>query len=179
MPNQVIPAFDFSDAEALSVDERISVSVERARATIAEFGLAQFHDAPMIPPGASEEEIALLERQLGVALPAEYKRFLGSYRYLLLDDGFSIGGFDFEGVHYSEAPWVSDEHNAPTEYLVFGAYCAYADGDQLMFDLSTTDQPVVAYLHEHGPLFEAYAPSFSLALWRLVAEEAAGARRTP
>jgi hypothetical protein len=28
----------------------------------------------------------------------------------------------------------------------------------------------VAYLHEHGPLIEDYAPSFSLALWRLVSE---------
>ena len=29
---------------------------------------------------------------------------------------------------------------------------------------------VVAYLHEHGPLYEGFAPSFSLALWRMVHE---------
>jgi hypothetical protein len=31
--------------------------------------------------------------------------------------------------------------------------------------------PVVAYLHQHGPSFERYAPSFSLALWRMLNEE--------
>jgi hypothetical protein len=41
-----------------------------------------------------------------------------------------------------------------------------------MFDLTDPARPVVAYLHEHGPLFENYAPSFSLALWRLVHETA-------
>jgi hypothetical protein len=43
-------------------------------------------------------------------------------------------------------------------------------GDQLMFDLSKPAQPVVAYLHEHGPRIELFAPSFSLALWRLVSD---------
>jgi hypothetical protein len=39
-----------------------------------------------------------------------------------------------------------------------------------MFDLDDPSTSVVAYLHEHGPLIENYAPSFSLALWRLVSE---------
>jgi hypothetical protein len=39
-----------------------------------------------------------------------------------------------------------------------------------MFDLSEPGTPVIAYLHEHGPLFEIYALSFSFALWRLVHE---------
>jgi hypothetical protein len=53
---------------------------------------------------------------------------------------------------------------------VFGHYWRYADGDQLLFDLDDPATPVVAYLHEHGPLYEQYAPSFSLALWRMVNE---------
>jgi hypothetical protein len=54
---------------------------------------------------------------------------------------------------------------------VFANYWPFADGDQLMFDLSDPSHPVVAYLHDYGPLYEAHAPSFSLALWRLVFEK--------
>ena len=70
----------------------------------------------------------------------------------------------------TEVPWVSEQHRTGEKYLVFANYWRYADGDQLMFDLSGPSQPVVAYLHEHGPLFKFDAPSFSLALWRLVHE---------
>ena len=103
-------------------------------------------------------------------LPDEYRQFLMISRYLKIDDGFEVGGLDHEGVYVTEVPWVSRKHRPGVDYLVFANYWRYADGDQLMFDLSEPSQPVVAYLHEHGPLFEAYAPSFSLALWRLVHE---------
>jgi hypothetical protein len=92
------------------------------------------------------------------------------HRYLLLGDGMNIGGLDHDGVHHAEHLWVSTEHAPDVKYLVFGAYWAHADGDQLMFDLSKPTQPIVAYLHEHGPRIEPFAPSFSLALWRLVSD---------
>ena len=119
MLNQVIPAFDFSDVAALSVEERIARSIERARELIAKYGLAQFHDAPMIPHGATADELAVLERELGVSLPPEYRVFLARHRSLLLDDGYDIGGLDHAGVHYCEPLWVSDQHDTTTKYLVF------------------------------------------------------------
>ena len=40
-----------------------------------------------------------------------------------------------------------------------------------MFDLGEAGGAVVAYLHERGPLYESFAPTFSLALWRMVHED--------
>jgi hypothetical protein len=65
---------------------------------------------------------------------------------------------------------MSKNHRAPFRYLVFADYWQYADGDHLMFDLNDEAIPVVAHLHEHW-LIEYFAPSFSLALWRMVHEE--------
>ena len=128
-------------------------------------------EAPCVPDaGASENEIQELESRLGLPLPAEYRQFLGLCRYLKMSDGTEIGGFSHEGVQVTENPWLSDEHRPGVKYLVFANYWRYAEGDQLMFDITDPSRPVVAYLHEHGPLFEFYAPSFSLALWRLVHE---------
>ncbi len=124
----------------------------------------------MCSGAATEEELSDLEDQLGASLPKEYRSFLSTCRYLKIDDGIEIGGFDHNGVYVTEMPWISEEHRPGKKYLVFADYWQYADGDQLMFDLSEKDLPVIAYLHEHGPLFEFYAPSFSLALWRLVHE---------
>ena len=59
----------------------------------------------------------------------------------------------------------------PGRFLVFGDCWRFADGDQLMFRLDTPDCPVVLYLHEdRPPTVEPFAPSFSLALWRMVHE---------
>jgi hypothetical protein len=128
-------------------------------------------EAPCVPStGASEDELQQMESELGIPLPSEYRQFLATCRYLKLEDGTEIGGFDYNGLFVVQSPWVSDQHRSGVQYLVFANYWRYADGDQLMFDLSDPTYPVVAYLHEHGPLYEAYAPSFSLALWRLVHE---------
>jgi hypothetical protein len=81
-----------------------------------------------------------------------------------------IGGFAHDGVHVVAHPWISTEHCSDRRYLVFGELWQFADGDDLMFDLSDPSTPVVLYLHEHGPSFERYAPSLSLALWRMVSE---------
>ena len=65
---------------------------------------------------------------------------------------------------------MSTEHLRGSRYLVFGHYWAYADGDQLLYDVDSQSAKVIAYLHEHGPLYESYAPSLSLALWRMIDE---------
>jgi hypothetical protein len=126
-------------------------------------------DVPCVPPGATEAEIQEFEQTNGVALPSEYREFLKVARYLKIDDGMEVGGLPLE-LSITETPWVSRDHRRGVKYLVFANYWYYADGDQLMFDLSEPGQPIVAYLHDHGPLFEAFAPTFSLALWRLIHE---------
>ena len=171
---KVVPPFDFTDAERLSLPDRLARSLERARLLLSANGYQGFSDFPCIPTGASEAELATFESRLGgTPLPHEYREFLKLSRYVKIDDGIEIGGLAHEGVYVTERPWVSEKHRSGEKYLVFANYWRYADGDQLLFDLSEPGRPVVAYLHEHGPLFEDYAPSFSLALWRLV-HEAAG-----
>jgi hypothetical protein len=155
----------------LSLPARFTQSLEIARSVVAQNGYQDICDFPCVPEaGAHEEELAQLESEIGRPLPAEYREFLKLCRYLKIDDGCEVGGLSHNGVSVTERPWVSDEHRADVTYLVFANYWRFADGDQLMFDLSDESFPVVAYLHEHGPLYEAYAPSFSLALWRLVHE---------
>lgn len=153
------------------MSERFERSLRRARELLAANGYQEVSDFPCIPGGASDAELKEFEAQhVGASLPDEYREFLKMCRYLKIDDSREVGGLDHEGVYVTEVPWISDEHRAGVTYLVFANYWRYADGDQLMFDLSEPGQPVVAYLHEHPPLFEDYAPSFSLALWRLVHE---------
>lgn len=167
----VVTPYDFSRALSLAVAERFALSLERARAIVVANGYQAISDFPCVPTiGASEAEIAKLESGLGMRLPSEYRHFLTVCRYLKIDDGCEVGGFDHNGLYVTEIPWISDKHRPGRSYLVFANYWQFADGDQLMFDLSDGTHPVIAYLHEHGPLCEWYAPSFSLALWRLVHE---------
>ena len=151
----------------MTLPQRFDRCLARARELAATY--QGFSDYPYVPEhGAAESELAGIESELGRPLPPEYRAFLSRCRYLKIDDGREVGGFDHNGLYVTERPWISDEHREGVKYLVFANYWAYADGDQLLFDLSDLDYPVVAYLHEHGPLYEAFAPSFSLALWRLV-----------
>lgn len=167
--SKIIPRFNFTEALRVPVQERFDRSLVRARRIAA--GYQKYCSAPCVPPtGASETELAQMEAALGLPLPVEYRLFLERCRYLKMGDGFEVGGFDHEGLFVTEVPSVSDEHRAGVRYLVFANYWWYADGDQIMFDLTDPTHPVVAYLHDHGPAFESFAPSFSLALWRLVHE---------
>jgi hypothetical protein len=168
---RVIPAFDFSPAEKLSCAERISVVLNTARSIVAHNGYQSLNDFSCVPDsGATSEELAALETELEIPLPIEYRQFLMIARYLKISDGTEIGGLDASGVYVTERPWVSDKHKRDHEYLVFANYWMYADGDQLLIDVSDLNGPVYAYLHEQGGLIEQYAPSFSLAAWRLVHE---------
>ncbi|RYD82934.1 MAG: hypothetical protein EOP84_08670 [Verrucomicrobiaceae bacterium] len=170
--SKVIPIFDFAMANDLPLMERFKRCIARTRELLAESGYQEFCDFPCIPPSATEAELRELEeRDLGKQLPTEYRQFLTLWRYLKIEDGIEVGGLDYEGVYVTEKPWVSIDHRPGVEYMVFANYWHYADGDQLMFDLSDANQPVIVYMHEKGPLFEIYAPSFSLALWRMVHEK--------
>jgi hypothetical protein len=169
-PNQVIEDFDFTAALKLSADARMQSSVSLAQRQLVDRGLLGIFGIPPIPPcGATDAELDGLRLKTGVPLPHEYAAFLRLWRYLILDDGYQIWGLDHKGVSIG-SPWFSDRHRTGHRYLVFGQYWRYADGDQLLFDLDDPDTPVVAYLREHGPLYERYAPSFSLALWRMADE---------
>ncbi len=167
---EVIEEFDFTDALRLPVDERIRVCISQVKQRLTDQDLLAIFDIPPVPSrGASDAELDDLRMQLGGSLPQEYERFLRQWRYLMLGDGYRVWGLDHDGVSIGW-PWLSDQHRVGQRYLVFGDYWRYADGDQLMFDLDDPSMPVVAYLHEHGPLIEEYAPSFSLALWRMARE---------
>lgn len=169
--NLIVEPFDFAEALAHPVEQRLVYSIEKARERVAANGYQGISDFPCVPHvGATETELTQMERQLSVALPPEYREFLLLCRYLKIDDGCEIGGVSHQGVYVTENPWVSDQHRDGVPYLVFANYWRFADGDQLMFDLSDSTFPVIAYLHEHGPLLEAYAPSLSLAIWRPVHE---------
>jgi SMI1 / KNR4 family (SUKH-1) len=166
--DEVIPPFDFDEALRIGPDERMRLCVDLVRERLSRSGV--WFDSPPVPPtGASEDELLRLESDLGIPLPAEYRAFLANWRYLIVGDGLKVWGLEYDGLSIGW-PWVSDQHRPGDWYLVFGDYWDYADGDQLMFDLSAPSQPVIAYLHEHGPRCDPFAPSFSLALWRMVHE---------
>lgn len=151
--------YDFNQALEITVAERFQICIDRV-----EKYFENADDPLVMPDGATTEELTDLEHELGIALPPEYAQFLRRWRYFDIDDGQAIYGL---GVN---KPWLSTDHRHPYRYLVFGDYWSQSDGDQLMFDLNEPDFPVVVYLHDHGPLIEYFAPSFSLALWRIVHE---------
>ncbi len=167
----ILPDFDFSPAESMTVAERFSSALEKARSLVEENGCQRLSGFPCVPTqGATAEEISRLEAGLEHPLPVEYREFLEMARYLKIDDGYEIGGMDADGRYVTALLWVSDQHASDTRHLVFADYWAHADGDQMLIDLANPDGPVYVYLHEYEGLIEQYAPSFSLAVWRLVHE---------
>jgi hypothetical protein len=165
----VLPPFDFTQATALSPAERLDRCIQRAREISADYPM--FDNAPAVPDrGGTPVELDALADSIGTPLPDEYREFLSRCRYLCLADGINIGGLDHNGVLVAEPLWRSDRHRPGRGLLVIGAYWRFGDGDQLMIDLEDPAFPVLLCLHEHGPRLEPFAPSFSLALWRLVYE---------
>lgn len=162
--------YNFNDALSLSPDERCQICVERIEEEYTRNGLGCWEEVPMVPPiGATQQELEHLESAIGFSLPPEYAQFLRSWCYLnVTASGLCVWGTNYKGIGMG-TPWVSENHRTPCKYLVFADYWNFADGDQLMFDLNDNKTPVVAYLHEHN-LIEYFAPSFSLALWRMTHE---------
>jgi hypothetical protein len=166
----VVPHFDFAEPLGLTLADRLSRVSIRARSR-RRASYEEDLGAPCVPDGASDAELSALGRQLGIPLPNEYAAFLRLHRYLLLSDGLEVSSLDHDGVHYANSPWVSEEHMPGRRFLVMGDYWTYADGDQLLVDLDDPQASVLVYLHEDGPQLEPFAPSVSLAIWRLVHEE--------
>ena len=93
-------------------------------------------------PGASDEEIAKCESSLSAALPIPYKRFLNCCRSLKLGDTLKIG---LPHMFVHEPP---DGVELPTDGLLcFGECWLEADGDQVLFETSCIDPPVLYYAH--------------------------------
>lgn len=158
----LLPAYDFSEALPLSTTQRIEQAVEvlqeRARATHALLG-----EEPLPPrTGMTEDELAALQEEIGAPIPAEYADFLRRWRQIDGEPSYEICG---------QTAWATDEDFAAKPYLVIGNYFRYADGDALMMPLAEDSGEVVLYLHEEGPKMETFAPSFSLALWRMAHEK--------
>ena len=164
----ILPEYDFTKALSLPVQERFARSVATVAAMHAQYGDAELWESLPIPAGgATVEELDALERELGLALPDEYHAFLLYKRYFEVDRGaYEVWGLG----PMRDRPWVSTEHPTPGPCLVIGNYWRYADGDQLLLLLDQPQPPVVLYLHEHGPRLETYAPSLSLAVWRMAHE---------
>src|SRR5262245_47897481 len=112
----IVPEFDFRSAAALSVDERLAVSLRRARELLDRSGYQHHCSFPCIPPGATATELAQLESRLGISLPDEYGRFLSLHRYLKIDDGCEIGGLAHEAMYVTEVPWLSNQHKQGSIY---------------------------------------------------------------
>jgi hypothetical protein len=155
-----LPDYDFTAALALSPAARIERAAKALRRRDSH-----------VSSGASSAEVAELERRVGRPLPKEYALLLRTHRCLVVDENVYIGGLDTSGKHAPDAGWISDEHRDGRTHLVIGRYDLYADGDQILIDLDDSKQPVVVYLHEEGPRFEPFAPTVSLAVWRLVFED--------
>ena len=167
----VLPEYDFSAALALPLPDRLDACLK----ALLSRGLEEvtFGVAPIPGEGATEAELREVERVNGEPLPPEYRSFLSLCRYLEIEDGLTIWGVgraDGDAPPDTLAPWVSEDHGTATPCWVIGDYWRYADGDQLLLLPDEPGQPVVLYRYEHGPTLEPFAPSFSLALWRIVHE---------
>ncbi len=165
----VLPAFDFGPAQGRTPADVITESVGRLRVGAN--------------PAATATEMDALETSLGVALPAEYRLFLAVTRSLDVAHGTCLYGVRGDDST-AEEPWVSDGHMQGRTFLVIGAYGAFADGDQLLFDVGASSASVYLYLHDppydkggprRRPCIEEFAPSFGLALFRIANEEVQGA----
>ena len=158
----VLPPYDFSAASAMPVMERFERSVvilqghEKQKADILGETSTSFG------PGFMEDEIAELERSQEALFAPEVREFLRHWKF-----AGEAGCFDLHGAD----SWVENDLAARGSCLIIGNNWRYADGDQLVMPLSGETDKVFLYLHEHGPKIEEFAPSFSLALWRMAHED--------
>lgn len=138
----------------------------------------QFELENVLPP-ASASEIAALESELGLSLPASYKAFLQCARGFWLMGGSVQFGVQHPFVHTFEPL----ESMAPAQQaivkkrggvwpppsagmLCFAEFFMEADGDQVLFDtrngLVAGEYPIVYYAHEaRRPHVRRLAASFS------------------
>lgn len=165
----LLTPFDFSTALCLPIEERLQHCLHTIKQLHANNGYPALCDFPPIPEsGASSAEISALEYALACVLPEDYRHLLSVCRYVEITSGAAIYGLADTGVYNRGALCVVNDLVIRGRYLVIGDYWRFADGDQLLLALDDPAQPVMAYFHEYGPSIEYFAPSVSLALWRLV-----------
>jgi len=171
MSNDILPYYDFSIPLALSVEQRFHKSVQLVRDMQKLLEKIDYGtDTILIPStGSSPEEFVQLQTYLGIELPEEYGAFLQKWRSLRVDYS------EVYGPESGFGPWVSDEHDPLHKYLVVGKCKSFSDGDELLIELDQPEQRVFQYVYEAwvyvdvpGAKIELYAPSFSLAIWRLI-----------
>ena len=171
-PTPLLPTCDFAEAADLPIAERVGHCIETIKQRHREGDYLELTTLPPVPDvGASKAELDALEQQLSVKLPEDYRYLLTICRYIEIAPGACINGLDYDGVYLCGPINRIDDLAIPGTYLSIGDYYRFADGDQLLLALDQADHPVVAYFHEHGPRIEYFAPSVSLALWRLVYEQ--------
>ncbi len=158
----VLPPYDFSEALALPVVERFERVLAVLQGQEKQKAALLGEDSNPFSPGFAENEIAELERSQETSFAPEVKEFLRHWKFV-----GEAGCFDFHGAD----SWVENDLAARGAYLIIGNNWRYADGDQLVMPLSGETDKVFLYLHEHGPKIEEFAPSFSLALWRMAHEK--------
>ncbi len=166
----IIPAYDFTEARGLTPLQRLMHAVNTVQVRNLNPLISLYKDLSLIPPfGATDAEVDALEQRIGVSLSSEYRLLLNHCRYLQLGVGLSIWGLNYEGISIG-SPWVLQNLTPGRSYLVIGDFCRYGDGDQVMIDLSDDKQSVIVYLHEEETKVHFFAPSLSLAIWRMVTE---------
>lgn len=130
--------------------------------------LAQDFDLEAVLPGASAEQIATMESDLGVPLPDSYKQLLRCARgFSLMSDVVQFGQQHpfvhefppFEALppsHQAEVKRRGGGWPPPSQgMLCFAEFFLEADGDQVLFDtrrgLVHGEYPVVYYAHAARP----------------------------
>jgi len=135
-------------------------------------------DPEEVLTGATADDIARIEEELGIPLPVSYREFLGATRGFWLFGGVVQFGSQhpffhdfpaFETLNPQQQRMVrlkGGEWPPPSQgMLCFAEYFLEADGDQVLFDvtrgLQGGEYPVFYYRHETAPpTVRQVAPSF-------------------
>jgi len=152
---------------ALPVGERFQRAVKRAQDFHDATGLQRLYSEPLIPAsGLSERELRELEAEIGTELPAEYRLFLQSWRYLVITNGYHVLGV---GSPFGFRPGVFTEYDAKgrkRRLLSCGIFDYESGGDSLVLDLDDPAAPALVWLHDFVEL-RPLAESFSLAICKM------------
>lgn len=147
----MLPAYDFSLPLVLTPEERyrcIMASLTKRGQVITRSTDSWYPEHAEVYP----------------TLPEEYILFLSLVHEIYLDYSVNLWG---DGEH-SDIPFP---HGDQESLLVVGDYWRYADGDQLILNCSPSSGQVFLYLHDDGARLVPFAPSFSLAAWRILYED--------
>lgn len=123
----------------------------------ARFLKANIDDVDSCRSGLDDAELARLEQDLGLRLPAAYRTFLQCTREVVLGDTLQIT---------STHPFVHDSTKValPTQgMLCIADFWLTGDGDQALFDLrdGVVDDPPVLYYDHDQPAVRPIAASFT------------------